>query len=363
MKYRWLAIALLLAATWSWAQTDIVYPWVTNQSQFRGVIVINNLNSEAVTVNLTATRQEGQTPESDSSGPVVIEPFGQMASPAGDLFPNLGEGGGFVVRLTSDASNITGGFIISGTGSPSQSSPAQANVAAASDASLNLLFNYLPAGGTGFSAPVVVNMGNETANVIFHAYLDGCIVASSNQQVGSGYPLAALSRNLFPEVSGDLYVVAESDQPLLGVAFIFNADLEPSMANAVGIETIPSAGPCIGPPDPVSFSAQIQPILNASCGNGLCHLSGQSAASLRLDSDVSYSELVGVKATGPGFNNLNRVEPGDPDNSYLYRKLLSAEEASYFGNRMPNSGVGRPPLDDASLQLIRDWILQGAADN
>ncbi len=360
MKLRWIAAGLFLATTWTWAQTDIVYPWITDQAQFRGVIVINNLNSESATVNLTATRQEGRSPESDVSSPIVIEPFGQISATPQDLFPNLGEGSGFMVRLTSDASNITGGFIISGTGSPSGSSPSQANVFQASEANRNILFNYLPAGGDGFSAPVTVNLGSETANVTFHAYQDGCEIASSTQQIGSGYPLAALSRDLFPDVAGDLYVVAESDQPILGVAFIFNGSLEPSMANAAPIESVPMPGPCS---EPVSFASQIQPIFTSSCGSGLCHLDGQSASSLRLDEGVAYSQIVGVSATQPGFSSLNRVEPGDPDNSYLYRKLQNSSNADYFGNRMPNSGVGRPPLDDASLQLIRDWISQGASDN
>ena len=51
---------------------------------------------------------------------------------------------------------------------------------------------------------------------------------------------------------------------------------------------------------------------------------------------------------------LNRVEPGDPDNSYLVQKL---EGTAAAGAQMP---FGGPPLDEALIGDIRQWISDGA---
>ncbi len=351
-----ISIMLSWASAICLAQTDLVFPWITNQPQFRGRIVINNLNPDPVSITLTATRQEGQEPNTETVGPIQLGPLEQFVSDAGALFTALGEGGGYTVRLTSDASAIEAGFVIFGTNSPSGSSPSQANVVPASQASAILLFNYLPLTDGTISAPVLVNPGTQPAQVTLHAYRAGeGKLNTANVIVNPGFPLASLAGSLFPDAVGsDIYIVAESDQPLLGVAFIFNSpQLEPSMANAVPIGFVPAPNAA----EPVSFANQIQPIFNASCGNGLCHLDGSAANGLSLDPDVSYDNIVGVPSTQSDFN---WVEPGVPDQSYLYLKLLDPAVANYFGARMPRL---RTPLSDAETELIRQWILQGAQRN
>jgi hypothetical protein len=54
---------------------------------------------------------------------------------------------------------------------------------------------------------------------------------------------------------------------------------------------------------------------------------------------------------------LNRVTPGDPDNSYVIQKL---EGTAAVGARMPQGG---PFLDQATIDMIRQWITDGAANN
>ena len=350
-------LALLFCATLAQAQTDLVYPWVTNNSLFRSKLVVNNLGDQTATVTLTASRQSGNSPDTETQS-LDVGPFNQVVIDANNLFTTLGEGSGYTVRLTSDASNITGGFVITGTDSPSGSSPSQANVFAASDASNIVLFNFLSISSDGFSSPVVVNMGASSATVTFRAFQDGLEVANTQQSLDAGRPLALLSSDLFIGISGDIYVVAESDQPILGVAFIFNTSREPSMANAVSISSVPNPDGG-GGGDPVSFMGQVQPIFNNSCGNGLCHLNGQAANGLNLDASNSYDNIVSVPANAPGFS-LNLIEPGSPENSYLYRKLLNSSDADYFGGRMP---ANRPALAESNIQLIRDWITQGAQNN
>ena len=71
----------------------------------------------------------------------------------------------------------------------------------------------------------------------------------------------------------------------------------------------------------------------------------------------AYDALVGRPSTGkPG---TTRVIPGDPDNSYLVRKLEGASDIA--GVRMPR-GNG-PFLTSGQMLVIRRWIQQGAQNN
>jgi hypothetical protein len=88
-----------------------------------------------------------------------------------------------------------------------------------------------------------------------------------------------------------------------------------------------------------------------------CH-SGPTSNSLPAgmdlsDADASFSALVGVPSVQEPA--LNRVTAGDPDNSYLVHKL---EGTAATGNRMPAGGA--PPLDQAEIDDIREWITNGA---
>jgi hypothetical protein len=104
----------------------------------------------------------------------------------------------------------------------------------------------------------------------------------------------------------------------------------------------------------VSFSAQIQPIFTASCVNAGCHPGG--GAPFSLASGQSYSNLVNQPASVGSCQGQMRVQPANPDNSVLVKRL----EGSTCGNQMP---LGGTPLSAASIQLIRDWITQGAQNN
>jgi len=164
------AFTLMILSLPCWSQSDLVFPWVTNNSQFRGRIFVNNLGSDPVTAVLTATRPAGEVPQTQTVQ-VAIGPYEQFQALAGDLFDELGEGKAYMLRLTSESDGLQGGFINISTGSVSQSSPSQSNVFLAADAAPIILFNLLsifPDGdqdGTvdGFSAPVVINLGDSDA--------------------------------------------------------------------------------------------------------------------------------------------------------------------------------------------------------
>ncbi len=108
-------------------------------------------------------------------------------------------------------------------------------------------------------------------------------------------------------------------------------------------------------PAQVSFANEVQPIFTNNCALSGCHVSGGTAP-FSLASGVSHGQLVNQNATVGPCQGQKRVQPSDPNNSVLVKRL----EGSTCGNRMP---LGGSQLDPASIQLIRDWITQGAQDN
>jgi hypothetical protein len=101
---------------------------------------------------------------------------------------------------------------------------------------------------------------------------------------------------------------------------------------------------------PLGFARDVQPILQASCN---CHI---DAAPAELSFIDAYANLVDVPSTeAPG---LDRVEPGAPDDSYLWHKLSGTHVAAGgSGDPMPAPAGG---LDAGSLATIEAWISGGA---
>jgi mono/diheme cytochrome c family protein len=103
---------------------------------------------------------------------------------------------------------------------------------------------------------------------------------------------------------------------------------------------------------PVDYSSQIQSIFDARCIS--CHIGGGAPQQLRLDAANSYSLLVNVASHE--VPSLLRVEPGNPDDSYLVQKV---EGTAAVGGRMP---LNSTPLTEEQIALIRRWISEGAND-
>ena len=107
----------------------------------------------------------------------------------------------------------------------------------------------------------------------------------------------------------------------------------------------------IGP----NFSEIQASILGPNCATTGCHLGAAAPQGLRLDSANSYGMLVGVASTE--VSSILRVAPGNPDNSYLIQKL---EGTASVGAQMP---LGAPALQQATIDVIRQWIGDGAFDD
>ena len=90
-----------------------------------------------------------------------------------------------------------------------------------------------------------------------------------------------------------------------------------------------------------------------------CHIAGGAAAGtgLLLTEGVSYGNLVNRQSRLRPGETL--VIPGDPDNSYMVRKLEGGPDIT--GLRMPRTSG--PFLTSGQMAVIRRWIEEGAANN
>lgn len=102
-----------------------------------------------------------------------------------------------------------------------------------------------------------------------------------------------------------------------------------------------------GPPQVFVTPDSIQTIFTNSCS---CHSGSSPAAGMDLSEGNSYAFIVNVgsNACAP----LDRVEPGDPDNSCIVQRIE--------GTVAPQMPLGGSPLDPADIAKIRSWITQGA---
>lgn len=95
----------------------------------------------------------------------------------------------------------------------------------------------------------------------------------------------------------------------------------------------------------------------AACTQCHTNVGRTPAAGLNLVDGAAFGALVGrpsINKPGETF-----VIPGDPDNSYLVKKLDGA--AGIVGVRMPRTNG--PFLTDGQMLVIRRWIKEGAANN
>jgi hypothetical protein len=106
--------------------------------------------------------------------------------------------------------------------------------------------------------------------------------------------------------------------------------------------------------DPV-FSEIQSNVFTPTCATAGCHAGAGAPQGLRLDAANSYGLLVNVPSSE--VPSIPRVAPGDPDGSYLIQKL---EGTAAVGEQMP---LGRQPLAQATIDVIRQWITDGAMDD
>jgi hypothetical protein len=106
----------------------------------------------------------------------------------------------------------------------------------------------------------------------------------------------------------------------------------------------------------VSFAKEIQPIFTANCS---CHSGRFASEGMNLAAGQAIANIVNVSSREA--SGVDRIEPGDPQKSYLLHKVLGTQRTvGGSGSRMP---LGGKPLSDDQINKIRQWITQGAKSN
>lgn len=105
-----------------------------------------------------------------------------------------------------------------------------------------------------------------------------------------------------------------------------------------------------------TFSRIQMEVFTPTCAKAGCHDAATASNGLVLEAGRSYALLVDRPALGA---SLDRVEPGDPERSYLIHKLRG--DPTITGDRMPLDGP--PYLTPEQIQGIAGWIRAGAPND
>lgn len=119
----------------------------------------------------------------------------------------------------------------------------------------------------------------------------------------------------------------------VGLGFAFHG--------APASEATPVPAPAVAIVGDVSYANQIAPLFDDACVS--CHGEETAEAGLRLD---SYAAVMGGSEYGPV------IEAGSPEGSLLLDMIAAGE--------MPQEA---DPMDEDDVELVRDWIAEGAEDN
>ena len=106
--------------------------------------------------------------------------------------------------------------------------------------------------------------------------------------------------------------------------------------------------------EPLSLDVDIQPVLTRRCQDN-CHSVEDPVSMSMTEGHDTYGELVNIAATQAPL--YDRVEPYEPDLSYLWHKVNGTHlEVGGMGSQMPRRGE----LLESERAMIRRWIEEGA---
>lgn len=116
-----------------------------------------------------------------------------------------------------------------------------------------------------------------------------------------------------------------------------------------------------------TFGRIQQQIFTPTCATAVCHDSQSTAAGLLLETGASRGNLIDVipsnmAANGAGWRRIHLLGPalGDPETSFVYRKVTGDLPDASYGLRMPRK---RPRLHRSLQDILRVWIEHGAPDD
>jgi hypothetical protein len=112
------------------------------------------------------------------------------------------------------------------------------------------------------------------------------------------------------------------------------------------------------PSSPAFTFAQVQAqIFTPNCAKAGCHAASAASGGMVLEAGRSYGEIVNRPAVGNA--SLDRVEPGNPERSYLIRKLRG--DSDITGSQMPLDNPGS--LTREQMDGLVGWVRAGALNN
>ncbi len=164
-------------------------------------------------------------------------------------------------------------------------------------------------------------------------FVDGALIGSDTT---APYSVDWMTTSV---ANGDVTLTAEAEDAAGNVGV--SADVDVTVENAVAVTL-------------TQIQTQVFTPMCSGCHSGPTGNSLPSGMNLSSSAN-SFAALVNVPSLQVG--SLNRVTPGNADNSYLIQKL---EGTATGGVRMPQGG---PFLDQATVDMIREWILDDAPNN
>lgn len=305
---------------------------------FRSNIVLFNPNPFAVDLTLTAMTSAGDELGSDS---MTLEPFMNAVEAVFRLIPSVPAN-----QRTQDAFTI----------SYSASAPVAVNLTPVDNAT-NDGFYVVPSfappvgGSSAANNPpngiIVLPTGNVTIQEDSPVNFEGSAEDPDGDEMtylwnfGDGITTTALVPGNHTYTDSGTYTVTFTVTDSNGAA-----DPTPD-TRTITVESAASQA---------TFSAVQTQIFTASCAFSGCHAGGSPAQGMNLSAGQAYANIVNVRSSEQG--SLDRIEPDDPDESYLYLKVTG--DSSISGSRMP---LGSGALNQDLLDLLRDWIERGAPND
>jgi len=111
--------------------------------------------------------------------------------------------------------------------------------------------------------------------------------------------------------------------------------------------------PALADGQPASYRDHVEPLVIDRCLS--CHTADEPKAQLVLEPGRGYGQLVGRSSVQ--VPEMHLVVPGDPEDSYLWRKL---DGTVSVGEGMPRTLFGTRRLPEPELERFRRWIEDGA---
>jgi len=309
-------------------------------TDFRSNLVLFNPNPFAVQLTLAAKTPDGNVLGSDT---MTLEPFSNRVKGVFSLIPSVPSNertqDAFTVHYTADApvavamtpvDNATNdGFYVVPSFAP-----------------------FLMSGGGGTNSPpngtIVVPSEDQTISEGGTVNFEGSAVDPDGDDMtylwnfGDGITTTALVPGNHTYSDSGTYTVTFTVTDSHGAS-----DPTPDTR----VVTVQGGGG-----ETATFTAVQQQIFSQSCAFSGCHGGSSPAQGMDLRAGAAYSNIVNVPSSQQ--SSLDRIEPSDPDDSYLYLKVLG--DSSITGSRMPRGGS---MLSQNLLDLLRDWIERGAPND